>query len=197
MAKSFFGNGRPSNQQFCAIVAAALIIYALYHYSQQKRTNYNNAGLAPPVSPSEASKIWAAGGYPQYPGQANVTPPKAANPLGQNGAFAKAGGSGASNNGVPACSAQATNNPASLLPSDANTQWASANPNGTGKLQNVNLLQAGYNIGINTIGSSLRNANQQVRSEPPNPQGSVGPWNNTTIEPDVMRVPLEIGCGPQ
>jgi hypothetical protein len=191
MAKSFFGSKRPSNQQFCAIVAAALIIYALYQYSQQKKTNYNAPGTAGP--PSNPQGVWAAGGYPAYPGQQ----PKAANPLGQNGAFAKAGGSSSNNTGVPACSSQATNNPSSLLPSDANTQWAAQNPTGSGKLQNVNLLQAGYNIGINTVGSSLRNANQQVRSEPPNPQGSVGPWNNTTIEPDVMRVPLEIGCGPQ
>jgi hypothetical protein len=52
-------------------------------------------------------------------------------------------------------------------------------------------------IGIDTIGNTLRNANLQVRSEPPNPQLNVGPWNNTTIAPDLMRVPLEIGCGSQ
>ena len=48
---------------------------------------------------------------------------------------------------------------------------------------------------IDTIGQSLRNANQQIRSEPANPQLYVGPWNNTTIEPDFMRPPLEIGAG--
>ena len=62
---------------------------------------------------------------------------------------------------------------------------------------NVNLLKAGYHIGIDTVGSSLRNANLQVRSEPPNPQISVGPWNNSTIEGDPFRRPLEIGCGSQ
>jgi hypothetical protein len=61
----------------------------------------------------------------------------------------------------------------------------------------VNFLNAGYLIGVDTIGSSLRNANLQVRSEPPNPQLIVSPWMNTTIEPDVFRQPLEIGCGPQ
>ena len=186
MVNRLFSKG--NNRQFCAIVAAALIIYALYQYSQQKRTNYNAPGVAAPPSSPNPNNVWAAAAGGQY---------KAANPLGQNGAFAKAGSSGSNNNGVPACSAQATNNPSALLPIDTNTQWGGANPNGQGKLQNVNLLQAGYNIGINTVGSSLRNANQQLRSEPPNPQGSVGPWMNTTIEPDVMRVPLEIGCGPQ
>ena len=67
---------------------------------------------------------------------------------------------------------------------------------GAGDLKNVNLLQAGYHIGIDTVGQSLRNANLQLRSEPPNPQLNVGPWNNTTIEPDFNRRPLEIGCGP-
>ena len=40
----------------------------------------------------------------------------------------------------------------------------------------------------------MRNANLQVRSEPPNPQTNVSPWMNTTIEPDLMRAPFEIGC---
>jgi len=84
-------------------------------------------------------------------------------------------------------------NPSSLLPNDTNSQWASLNPNGNGALKSVNLLQAGALVGINTIGSSLRNANLQLRSDPPNPQGSVGPWNNSTIQPDTNRKPLEIG----
>jgi hypothetical protein len=61
----------------------------------------------------------------------------------------------------------------------------------------VNLLRAGHWNGIDTVGSSLRNANLQVRSEPPNPQSPVSIWNNTTISPDMMRVPLEIGQGCQ
>ena len=66
---------------------------------------------------------------------------------------------------------------------------------GAGDLQNVSLLKAGYHIGINTVGNSLRNANLQLRSEPANPQLNIGPWNHTTISPDNRR-PLEIGCGP-
>jgi hypothetical protein len=26
---------------------------------------------------------------------------------------------------------------------------------------------------------------------------AVGPWNNSTISPDLSRRPLEIGCGPR
>jgi hypothetical protein len=100
--------------------------------------------------------------------------------------------------GLPtSCSKPNIQNPAELLPKDVNSQWAQLNPNGKGELANINLLKAGYQIGIDTIGSSLRNANLQIRSEPPNPQLNVGPWNTSTITPDFMRVPLEIGCGSQ
>ena len=51
--------------------------------------------------------------------------------------------------------------------------------------------------GIDTVGGTLRNSNLQLRSEPPNPKAQVSPWSNSTIEPDLMRVPLELGCGAQ
>jgi hypothetical protein len=95
----------------------------------------------------------------------------------------------------PACSREQVVDPAELLPKDENSEWAKLNPMGGGDLQNVNLLKSGYHIGINTVSSSLRNANLQLRSEPANPQMAVGPWNNTTISPDVNRRPLEIGAG--
>ena len=83
-----------------------------------------------------------------------------------------------------------------LLPKDsANSQWAQVNPAGQGELKNKNFLTAGYHVGVNTVGSTLRNANMQLRSEPPNPQMKVSPWNQTTINPDLNRRPLEInGC---
>jgi len=100
--------------------------------------------------------------------------------------------------GLPtSCSKPNIQNPAELLPKDVNSQWANLNPTGKGELANINLLQAGYQIGIDSIGSSLRNPNLQIRSEPANPQLSVGPWNQSTITPDFMRPPLEIGCGSQ
>ena len=120
-------------------------------------------------------------------------------PLGQNEVFSSANGIQTSMPGVTSyCSQQQTiTNPSELLPKDQNTQWAQLNPAGKGELANVNLLKAGYHIGIDTIGQTLRNANLQIRSEPPNPQLYVGPWNTSTIEPDFMRPPLEIGSGGQ
>jgi hypothetical protein len=115
-----------------------------------------------------------------------------------NEVFASATGVQTSMPGIPSsCSQPNIQNPAELLPKDSNSQWAQLNPSGKGELANVNLLKAGYHIGIDTVGQSLRNANLQIRSEPPNPQLNVGPWNASTIEPDFMRPPLEIGSGGQ
>ena len=119
-------------------------------------------------------------------------------PLGQNEVFSAVNGVQTSMPGLPSsCSKPNIQNPAELLPRDSNSQWAQLNPSGKGELANVNLLKAGYHIGIDTIGQTLRNANLQIRSEPPNPQLNVGPWNLSTISPDFQRVPLELGSGPQ
>ncbi len=83
--------------------------------------------------------------------------------------------------------------PEELKPQDNSSLWAQVNPAGEGTLKGRSFLQAGHNIGINTVGQTMRNANLQLRSEPPCPQVSVSPWNQTTIEPDTARKPLEIG----
>ena len=89
-------------------------------------------------------------------------------------------------------------NPTSLLPRDADaTEWGIAYPKGKGSLELKNLLAAGTHLGVNTQGSSLKNANQQLRSEPPNPIIPVSIFNNSTITPNIFRKPLEIGeCAP-
>lgn len=85
------------------------------------------------------------------------------------------------------------NDPSDLLPADQNSQWASLNPVNSGNIAMPDLLQAGYHIGLDTIGQTLRNANLQLRSDPIIPKINVGPWMQSTIEPDYGRVPLEIG----
>jgi hypothetical protein len=82
--------------------------------------------------------------------------------------------------------------PSELLPRDPNSVWAQQNPMGSGSLKGKNFLSAGALIGINTVGQSLRNANWQIRSEPPNPQVPVSVFYQSTIEPDVNRRTLEI-----
>ena len=83
--------------------------------------------------------------------------------------------------------------PSELLPKDMNSVWAEQNPMGPGSLKGKNFLSAGALIGVNTVGQSMRNANLQIRSEPPNPQVAVSIFNQTTISPDISNRPLEIG----
>ena len=93
------------------------------------------------------------------------------------------------------CYPQNTLKPKDLLPSGkskAVQDFDNANPTGEGILKGVNFLDAGFHVGINTVGQSLRNANRQLRSEPANPQVKVSPWLQSTIEPDTNRRPLEI-----
>jgi hypothetical protein len=58
-------------------------------------------------------------------------------------------------------------------------------------LGGMNFLEVSQQLGVDTQGSSMRNANYQLRSEPPNPKAVVGPWMQATIDPDLLRRPLE------
>jgi len=93
-------------------------------------------------------------------------------------------------------SASASASPNDLLPQDQNSQWAALNPvnMSQGNIIAGDMLQAGYHIGLDTIGQTMKNANLQLRSDPVIPKQNVGPWNQSTYEPDYARVPLEIGC---
>tara|TARA_B100001094_G_scaffold37020_2_gene31197 strand:+ start:2050 stop:2712 length:663 start_codon:yes stop_codon:yes gene_type:complete len=98
------------------------------------------------------------------------------------------------------CYPQNTLTAKDLLPTEESKEISEFNQNypiGEGVLKGINFLSSGYHIGVNTVGQSLKNANRQLRSEPPNPQVSVSPWMNSSIGPDLLRRPLEVGdsCG--
>ena len=82
-----------------------------------------------------------------------------------------------------------------LLPSGdaANSDWAQTVPAGQGDVNSGALLNATYHYGIDTIGSTLKNPNLDLRSEPIIEKKSVSPWINSSYEPDLTRRPLEIG----
>jgi len=92
-------------------------------------------------------------------------------------------------------SAATVANPKDLLPSDENSQWAALNPNAANgsEIAMPDLLTAGQHIGVDSIGQTLRNANLQLRSDPTIAKVDVGPWNQSTMEGDPSRVPLELG----
>ena len=82
------------------------------------------------------------------------------------------------------------NDVSDLLPNDSNAEWAKLNP-GLNAGATPDLLSAGTIIGINR--TPLRNSNLQYRSDPVIPKQDIGPWNQSTIDQDISRVPLEIG----
>lgn len=125
----------------------------------------------------------------------------AAAPSGQNERYATVSGINSGNSaGLPATDTNVAreniNDPSELLPTDSSNNWAKLNPVGQGDVNDVNLLKAGHHIGVNTVGNSLRNANQSLRSDPPIPVQNVGPFLNSTIGPDKYRVPFELGVSP-
>jgi len=85
-------------------------------------------------------------------------------------------------------------NPSDLLPKDSNAQWSASNPVASTNIATPDLLSAGYHIGLDTIGQTLKNANLQLRSDPIIQKTEVGPWNLSTIEPNYGQIPLEIGA---
>lgn len=96
---------------------------------------------------------------------------------------------------VPSCYPRDRLTADDLLPKDAaNSKWAQMNPAGQGDVQGVNFLSSSWQAGVDTIGSSLKNASHDLRSEFPNPQLTVSPWMNTSITPNLLRKPLEIGA---
>ena len=161
------------------IFGAIVLVYAVYTYSDQKF-----------VVPYEPNQVDTSGRSraTQPPQQQQQLP---AGMSGMDGMTGQGGAPPAGASQLPVA------NPSDLLPRDSNNQWGSLNPSGSGDLQGQNLLSATFLTGIDTIGNTMKNANLQLRSEPPNPQLNVGPWNQSTFAPDLMRTPLELGCGGQ
>lgn len=82
-----------------------------------------------------------------------------------------------------------------LLPGEngsADNAWNETSPQSQGHITDQNFLESGHHYGINTVGQSLKNANQQLRSDPPIPKVNIGPWQNSTVDPDSNRKAFEI-----
>ena len=93
------------------------------------------------------------------------------------------GGDGSFAPVAPSMQGPSEQNPADLLPKSAPTEFS---PNAA-NVNNDGLLTAGHHAGASENMAALRNANLQLRSEDANPRGNVGPWQQSTIEPDTMR----------
>jgi hypothetical protein len=154
------------------LVVFLILVLALYAYSGSKSLRVDGMSTGATAAPTEKAPTASPSPSPSL-AVPEVTVPSA-------GAGYVAG---------------SVASPQDLLPQDMNSQWAALNPVAQGNIAAPDLLQAGYHIGLDTIGQTLRNANLQERSDPIIPKSAVGPWNQSTIEPDLGRVPLEVGCG--
>ena len=163
-----------TKERTLVLIIFLLLAWALFAYSGSKMNVYDGLadGSTTTVTPPTAPTVPVAAHSVASPAPASV-------PSGY--------------------STQAVANPSDLLPKDSNSQWSALNPNtmNSGDILMPDLLQAGYHIGLDTIGQSLRNPNLQLRSDPVIQKADIGPWNQSTIEPDYGRVPLEIGQGPK
>jgi hypothetical protein len=159
-----------TKERVIILIAFLVLIWALYYYSGSKNMIIDRM--------SDGSSYSTAPTSPTAPTAPILTNTPTSNSTPTNYA-----------------SQSVVSNPSDLLPKDSNSQWASLNPSSMnqGDILMPDLLQAGYHIGLDTIGQSLRNANLQLRSDPIIPKSDIGPWNQSTIEPDLGRVPLELG----
>lgn len=73
-----------------------------------------------------------------------------------------------------------------LLPNEIENGWFDVAPLiNTKHITDTHLLHPKVHMGVNTVGSSLRNGTHDIRGDIPNPKLNVSPWNNSTIEPDT------------
>ena len=170
------------------IMVAILLVYILTNYSNDKQWNtmdsYTGNGIGNnyngiPSMLNEPSMAWGpSSSYVQQ-----QPPPLSSSPTPSS--LSKSSGNYSSNSNIT--------NPSDLLPKDGNSDWTRLNPasNNNGIVA-PDLLSAGSLIGLDTVGQTLRNANLQLRSDPVIPVAPVGPWNQSTIEPDLIRAPFEV-----
>ena len=161
------------------VVAIAVISYLLYRYNDRSTTSLDTMDGGSSQTSQPSSTNYAA------------TP---AGPISEMEDYMRVDGGKDGARGLSnSYSAEGALKAEQLLPLDNNTQFSQLNPQGKGPLSGISLLNAGHHLGIDTKGSSMRNSNLQIRSEPTIPMTLVSPWMNSTIEPDVMRPILEIG----
>ena len=72
-----------------------------------------------------------------------------------------------------------------LLPSTSTNSYFDTYDNI--KVSNTQLINVYRPIGTNTVMGSLRNPTWDLRGEPANQKRNVGPWNNSTIQPNVYK----------
>lgn len=89
-----------------------------------------------------------------------------------------------------ASAAAAVNKPSDLLPTNSNSELVGSFKTEDGQFPG-NLLESGAHIGLDTVSSSMRNANLQLRADPTIQKKSGCWWGESTIHPDPNPVGLK------
>jgi hypothetical protein len=87
--------------------------------------------------------------------------------------------------GTTSSSEETMFNAEELLPSSSTNSYFDTYDNI--KVSNTQLINAYRPIGTNTVMGSLRNPTWDLRGEPANQKRNVGPWNNSTIQPNIYK----------
>lgn len=160
------------NMNTCIVVAFLLLVVGVAYYSNSKGT------FSEKHTPLDTSTVFQA------------AEPTSQQDQHSNSKYASV--TEASKSDIPQSSVPSID-PVELLPKDENSEWNKLNPTSSSNIGNVNLITPSPQNFL-SANQPLRNANMQLRSDPPVPQIPVSPWNNTTIGPDESRLPLSIGC---
>lgn len=75
------------------------------------------------------------------------------------------------------------------LPQEVNDDWFEVQPEPI-SVKNRHLINVTKPIGINTIGTSLKNASWDIRGTPSCPKQVISPWLQSSIEADINLKPL-------
>jgi hypothetical protein len=167
---------QPKLLRLGVILAGVVALYVLF-------TSYSGAKMA---VVDKAEELGGSGAMPSLSEQG----PYMSMPHGVAGNAASAQGQQGRTPSSQQTYQETTLSAAELLPSGkVGADWAAVNPVGSDDLKGQNFLQAGYHSNINIVGISQtkRNQSYDIRSELPNPQSKVGPFLNTTIDPDPFK----------
>lgn len=177
--------GKNKKKVFNVLVILGVIALAAFFLKYNNDKNVSNLGmrnLSPMELKSEVEKVNGGSKSVENVGVVGASAP-------ESNDYLNVSGLEANKPKVSSCNNEPVMNPKELLPSDS--EWSNIAP--SKGLEKVSFLTAGHNFGTNTVGSSLRNANLQVRSEPVIQKVNIGPWNESTIDADTTRKALEIG----
>jgi hypothetical protein len=173
-----------NTSQIIKIALAVIVIVVLYKYitgnRQYKQMAYATTSPMVPISEKYTDNMHASMYGKLKAGEVDSRKPKVRQPIKLEDAVPTARPMTASVDLLP--------KPA--VSSDAQAMgWDDYAPN---DLATQNLLEPAKFIGVDTQGSSLRNASYDIRRDPPIVRKDIGPFLNSSIEADPYKKPLDL-----